>query len=125
MSAPMKDVDSYLAALPKEVRAALEQLRKTIKSAAPEAEETVSYGVPMFKFHGPLVSFGAATNHCAFYVQSPAVMDAHKEELKTYDTSKGTIRFQANEPLPVALVKKLVKARIAENTARAAKKQAK
>lgn len=121
----MVDVNTYLAALPAETKRALEQLRKTIKSAAPKAEETVSYGVPMFKLNGPLVSFGAAANHCAFYVQSPEVMEAHKEELKNYDTSKGTIRFQVTKPLPAALVKKLVKARIQENLARAAKKKAK
>lgn len=79
----------------------------------------------MFKLQGPLVSFGAATNHCSFYVQSPAVMEAHKDELKAYDTSKGTIRFPADKPLPAALVKKLVKARIEENLARAAKKKTK
>lgn len=96
-------------------RRALQQLRETIRSAAPGATEALSYGVPAFKHHGSLVSFGAAKNHCAFYVQSPAVMEAHADELAGYDTSKGTIRFTPDEPLPSTLVKKLVKARMKEN----------
>ena len=112
---PTKDMDEFLAMVPAEARAALEKLRKTIRAAAPDATETIGYGVPMFKYQGrPLVSFGTGKNHCAFYVMSPAVMREHAAELKGYDTSAGTIRFQAANPLPAALVKKLVKARIAE-----------
>lgn len=112
---PTQDMDGFLAMVPEEVRAALEKLRKTIRSAAPDATETIGYGVPMFKHQGrPLVSFGAGKNHCAFYVMSPDVMRAHAAELKGFDTSAGTIRFQAAKPLPASLVKKLVKARIAE-----------
>ena len=77
--------------------------------------EGIGYGVPAFKYRGrPLVSFGAAKSHCAFYVQSPAVMDAHKDDLAGYDTSKGTIRFVPDTPLPDELVTKLVRARMAE-----------
>lgn len=117
-STPVSDVDAYLATVSDEARAALEDLRTTIRAAAPMAVEGISYGVPMFKYRGPLVSFGAATNHCAFYCMSPSVMDAHKDDLKGYDTSKGTIRFPADKPLPAVLVRKLVAARIAENEAR-------
>jgi uncharacterized protein YdhG (YjbR/CyaY superfamily) len=113
-----RDVDAFLAAVPEDPRATLENLRKTIRAAAPEATEGIGYGIPTFYYQGPLVAYAASKNHCGFYVMSPAVMDAHREELKNYDTSKGTIRFPANKPLPAALVKKLVNARIAENEAR-------
>ncbi len=121
MASVPKDVDEYLSDVPDESRAALEKLRKTIRSAAPQAEEGISYGVPTFKHLGGLVGFGAAKTHCGFYVMSPAVMEAHKDELGAYDTSKGSIRFPFNKPLPAALVRKLVKARIAENEVRKAK----
>jgi len=116
MSPKYNTVDEYLAGVPDDMRSALEQLR-TIKGAAPQAEEGLSYSVPAYKYRGVLVSFGAAKNHCAFYVQSPALMDAHADELKGYDTAKGTIRFKPNEPLPAELVTMLVKARIAEKEA--------
>lgn len=93
-------VDDYLAGLPEEFRTALEKLRQPIRAAAPAAEETVSYGIPAFKYQGVLVSFGAAKNHCALYVMSPTTMAAHKDDLKAYDTSKGTIRFTADKQLP-------------------------
>lgn len=121
-TAPARDVDEYLAGVPKEARATLEKLRKTIKAAAPMASEGISYQMPMYKHHGMLVGFAAFKDHCSIF-PGAAVMDAHKEELKRYSTSKGTIRFPVNKPLPATLVKKLVKARIAENEARAAKRQ--
>jgi uncharacterized protein YdhG (YjbR/CyaY superfamily) len=110
-----KTVDEYLAALSDDKRAALEKLRKTIRAAAPNAEECISYQLPAFRLNGMLVAFGATANHCAFYLMSSSTLAAHKDELKDYDTSKGTIRFQPDNPLPTALVRKLVKARIAEN----------
>ena len=114
------DVDAFLADLPVETRAALENLRRAIAAAAPGAEESINYGVPAFKYRGrPLVSFGAAKSHCSFYVQSPAVMEAHRDELAAYDTSKGTVRFAPDAPLPDALVAKLVRARTAETDATA------
>lgn len=117
------DVDAFLATLPDDVRAALQRLRELIAAAAPEAVEAIAYGVPAFKYRGrPLVSFGAGRSgkgHCAFYVQSPPVMDAHRAELRGYDTSKGTIRFPADEPLPEELVTQLVRARMAETDAAA------
>ncbi len=118
MSAKPQTIDEYLALLSNEKRAALEKLRRAIKSAAPKAEECISYQIPAFRLRGRmLVWFGSATNHCAFYPGSFPV-EAHKDELEAYDTSKGTIRFQADSPLPATLVRKLVKARIAEHAAR-------
>lgn len=112
------EIDTFLAALPPNMRHALEDLRRTIARAAPDAVEAFGYGVPAFKYRGrPLVSFGAAKNHLALYAQSPAVMDAHRAELTGYDTSKGTVRFTPDRPLPEALVTKLVKARMAETDA--------
>ena len=114
MSAQAQTIDEYLAPLTREKRAALEKLRKAIKSAAPKAEECISYGVPAFRLGGRLlVAFGAAAKHCAFYPGAHPV-DAHKEELKAYSTSKGTVRFPPDNPLPATLVRKLVKTRIQE-----------
>jgi uncharacterized protein YdhG (YjbR/CyaY superfamily) len=109
-----KTPDDYLAALSDDKRAALETLRKAIKATAPEAEECIIYGLPAFRLKGKLlVAYGAAVNHCAFYPGS--TLKAFKNELKDYDTTgKGTIRFPAERPLPPALVRKLVKTRIAE-----------
>jgi uncharacterized protein YdhG (YjbR/CyaY superfamily) len=96
-------------------RAALETLRKTIKATAPEAEECISYQLPAFRLNGKLlVAYGAAANHCAFYPGS--TLKALTQELKGYDTSKGTIRFPADKPLPAGLVRKLVKLRIAQKS---------
>src|SRR5437667_190409 len=92
-------------------RAGLEKLRRAIKAAAPKAEECISYGLPAFRLDGRLlVAFGAGAKHCVFYPCSSSTVAKHKGDLKEYDTSKGAIRFQADEPLPVALVRKLVKA---------------
>ena len=100
-------------------RLALERLRKAIRAAAPQAEECITYRLPAFRLGGRvLVAFGARANHCAFYPMSASTVAAHQDELEAYDTSKGTIRFPAKRPLPVALVRKLVKARIAENADR-------
>jgi uncharacterized protein YdhG (YjbR/CyaY superfamily) len=112
------EVDATLAAQPGDVREALERLRKTIRAAAPDAVEAIAYGVPAFRYRGrPLVSFGAGKRHCAFYVQSPAVMEAHADLLREYDTSKGTVRFTPADPLPADLVTRLVRARVAETDA--------
>lgn len=114
-----KDVDEYLARLPKDARAALEHLRKTIQSAAPTAVDTISYGMPAFKYRGhPLVGYAAFSGHCSFFPMSPAVVEAHKGDLEGYKTAKGTIQFTIDRPLPASLVKKIVKARMKENDAR-------
>lgn len=115
MSPVAASVDEFLAGVPPDKRAALEDLRKVIRAAAPDATELINYGVPMFRLRGKnLVSYAAAKGHCSFFVQSPAVMDAHANDLKGYATSKGTVRFTPDKPIPAALVTKLVKARIAE-----------
>ena len=118
MATKPQTIDEYLKPLTREKRAALEKLRRAIKSAAPKAEECISYQIPAFRLGGKLlVAFGAARNHCAFYPGAYPVK-AHQDELKPYDTSKGTIRFQADSPLPATLVRKLVKTRIAEYAAK-------
>jgi uncharacterized protein YdhG (YjbR/CyaY superfamily) len=114
-----KDVDDYLAGVPADARAALKQLRKTIKAAAPEATETISYQMRTFKDHGRfLLSYAAFKDHCSLFPASEAVMQAHGEELKPYFSGKGTLRFTADNPIPAALVKKIVKTLIEENAAR-------
>ncbi len=109
-----KTTDEYLASVNADQRVALEKLRKAILTAAPEAEECISYGLPAFRLNGhPLVAFGAWANHCAFYPMSSAVVKAFQEQLTDFDTSKGTVRFSTDKPLPASIVKKMVKARIA------------
>ncbi|HZE13683.1 MAG TPA: DUF1801 domain-containing protein [Chthoniobacterales bacterium] len=94
-------------------RAALAKLRKEINAAAPKAEECISYGVSGFRLNGRLLaSYAASAKHCAFYPGS--IVQQFKRELKGYDTAKGTVRFAADAPLPKALVRKIVKARIAQ-----------
>lgn len=118
MASKPKTIDGYLAAVSDDKRAALEKLRKAIRAAVPKAEECISYALPAFRLEGKfLVAFGAAANHCAFYPGSSPI-EACRDELRGYDTSKGTLRFPADKPLPVALVRKLVKARIAKNAER-------
>jgi uncharacterized protein YdhG (YjbR/CyaY superfamily) len=113
-----RSIDEYLAAVGDDQRAALEKVRKAIKAAAPRAEEGISYGLAAFRLDGrPLVAFGASASHCAFYPMSGHTVADFKSELKDYQTSKGTIRFDAGKPLPAALIRKMVKARIAENEA--------
>jgi uncharacterized protein YdhG (YjbR/CyaY superfamily) len=120
MATKPQTIDEYLAPLSSEQRATLEKLRRAIKTAAPKAEECISYQMPGFRLDGRmLVSFAAWTNHCAFYPGSYP-LEALKIELKNYDTSKGTLRFPLDSPLPAALVRKLVKARIEQNTAKQA-----
>ena len=110
--------DEYLAALSEDKRVALDRLRKAIRAAAPGAEECISYQLPAFRLDGKvLVHLGATANHCAFYPGSGTAVEAHKDDLKGYNTSKGTIRFRADRPPPASLVRKLVKYRIAENAA--------
>jgi uncharacterized protein YdhG (YjbR/CyaY superfamily) len=108
-----KTVATYLATLSPEKRATLQNLRKQILSAAPKAEEYISYGIPAFRLNGKLlVAMAGAANHCSLYPGS--VLRSLKVDVKGYDTSKGTIRFSHDKPLPAALVKSIVKARIAQ-----------
>ncbi len=109
-------IDAYLAGVKAaDQRAALEKLRQTICAVASQAEECISYGLAAFRLNGrPLVAFGAWANHCAFYPMSAATLRNFQTHLKQFETSKGAIRFTTDKPLPVTLVRKLVKARIAE-----------
>lgn len=120
---PAIDVDAYLAAVPPDLRTVLENLRQAIKAAAPKAEEVISYQIPTYKYHGPLVHFVARASYCSFIVVSKAILEKFKNELEGYDTSGTTIHFTAENPLPATLVKKIVKARIAENELRVKHKQ--
>jgi uncharacterized protein YdhG (YjbR/CyaY superfamily) len=116
-------VNKYLAGVPEEKRATLEKLRQTIRTVVPEAEEILWYQMPTFKFEGrPLVTYAAFKDHCSLFPMSNAVIKAHAAELKSYVTSKGTVRFTSDKPLPATLVKKIVRARIKENQARAKKR---
>jgi uncharacterized protein YdhG (YjbR/CyaY superfamily) len=115
-----KTIDEYLAGVNADHRDALQKLRETIHTVAPTAEECISYGIPAFRLNGrSLVFFGAWANHCAFYPGSSNTLKKFRNELRNFQTSKGTLRFSPDKPMPVALVKKLLKARIAENNARA------
>jgi len=116
MKSKPKTIDEYLAGASAGQRAVLEKLRQTIHAAAPSAEEYIGYGLAGFKLNGrPLVYFGAWENHCALYAASPAIQKKFQKELKGFEQSKGTIKFTPERPLPTALVKALVKSRIAEN----------
>jgi uncharacterized protein YdhG (YjbR/CyaY superfamily) len=114
-----EDVDRFLAKVPEDKRAALQKLRKAIRSAAPKATEGIGYAIPTFYQDGPLVSYSFSKNHCSFHLMSPALAKANEDALKPYDTATATIRFTPDNPLPAALVRHLVKARIKENEARA------
>jgi uncharacterized protein YdhG (YjbR/CyaY superfamily) len=112
---PPKNVDDYLARVPEPARGTLHKIRAAIRSALPpEATEDISYGIPTFKYKGPLVWFAAFSNHCSLF-PTASVIEAFKNELKGFSTSKGTIHFPTDKPLPTALVKKLVKARVTQN----------
>jgi uncharacterized protein YdhG (YjbR/CyaY superfamily) len=109
-----KNVDEYLAGVPEPARSALKELRAAIRSAVPpEATEAISYGIPAVKHKGVLVWFAAFSDHCSLF-PTAAVIENFKNELKTYSTSKGTIHFPTDKPLPIALIKKMVKARVAQ-----------
>ncbi len=122
-----KDIDSYLAKVPPRERALLEKLRRAIKSAAPECEEVISYQIPCFKYHGPLVFFAAFPNHLSLYAIGKKLLRDLAGELKPFEIKGTTIHFSVSNPLPASLVKKIVKERIKENVLRlrsgSAKKQ--
>ncbi|MGQ0797458.1 MAG: iron chaperone [Methanobacteriota archaeon] len=118
-----KSVDEYLASVPADMRPALQNLRKTIREAAPEAEEVISYQMPAFRHHGMLVYYAAFKDHCSFFVGSSAARRKFAAVLKPFAAGKGTVHFTPQRPLPAALVKRIVKARVAENEARAQAKR--
>jgi uncharacterized protein YdhG (YjbR/CyaY superfamily) len=109
-------IDEYLATVKPDQRRTLASLRKTIHAVAPKVEECISYGIPAFRLNGrSLVFFGAWANHCAFYPGSSTTLKKFRDDLRGFQVTKGTIRFTPDNPVPVALVKKLIKARIREN----------
>ena len=114
----VQTVEEYLARVPEPARSTLKKIRAAIRSAAPaEATEAISYRIPAFKYKGMLMWYAAFADHCSLF-PGASVIARFKNELKGYSVSKGTIRFPTDKPLPAALVKKLVKARIAENEAK-------
>jgi uncharacterized protein YdhG (YjbR/CyaY superfamily) len=109
-------VEAYLAKVPEPARTTLEKVRATIRSAVPkETTEGLSYGMPAFRYKGALVGYAAFKDHCSFFPMSASLIDTMKDELKGYRTSKGTLQFAMDRPLPAALLKKMVKARVAAN----------
>ena len=112
--AGLNSIGEYIAAFPKEIRRILEDVRATIKASAPDAEERISYQIPTFTLKGNLVHFAAYKKHVGFYPTSSGIR-AFRRELSTYDTAKGTIRFPIDKPLPLKLIGKIVKFRVAEN----------
>ena len=115
---PAGDVDEYLAGVPEDARSVLAKLRATIKAAAPKATEVISYQIPAYKDYGLLVGFAASKSHCTFHIMSTGVTRAHADELRGYQLGKASIRFTPDKPIPAALVRKLVKARLRENESR-------
>ena len=110
-------IDGYIATFPKNVQDILEEMRKVIKESAPESEETISYGMPTFKLKGNLVHFAAYKNHIGFY-PTPSAIEAFKEDLSPYKSSKGAVQFPIDKPIPFELVKKIVIFRVEENLAK-------
>ncbi len=108
-------IDEYIGAFPKETQIIMDELRATIKAAAPEAEEKIAYQMPTFALNGNLVLFAAWKNHIGFYGTSDAIQETLKNELSMYANEKGSLKFPFNTPLPVELIKKIVKLRVAEN----------
>jgi uncharacterized protein YdhG (YjbR/CyaY superfamily) len=114
VAAATAQIDAILERVPADQRAALVALRSIIATAAPGAVEAISYGMPAFRYRGhPLVGYQAAKAHCAFYPMDPAVIEAHRDGLEGYETSKGTIRFTPDRPLPADLIERIVRERVA------------
>jgi uncharacterized protein YdhG (YjbR/CyaY superfamily) len=123
-SAKITSIKEYIAQQPKDVQKGLKELYALVKKNAPGAEETISYGMPAFKFHGMLLYFAAASKHYGFYAM-PGAIKVFKERLENYGTSKGTIRFPFEKPLPKKLIADIVKFRVKENLERQAMKKQK
>jgi uncharacterized protein YdhG (YjbR/CyaY superfamily) len=116
-----KDVDAYIASTPRELHGKLLELRKAIREAAPDAVERISYGMPYYEYKGRLAYFRLAKKHIGLYVPTP-VIEEHKDELKDYETAKGTVRLPLDRDLPIPLIKKLVKDRVKKNELKIAKR---
>lgn len=117
MKTVIKTIDEYLATFPPEVRVALKQLREFISKLAPEATEKISYGIPTFFLNGNLIHFAGYEHHIGLYPGAGAIAE-FKDELKTYETSKGTIRLPIDKPLPFDLISKIIKACVKRNLER-------
>ena len=111
-------IDEYIALFPKDIQKKLEELRATIKAAAPDAKEKIRYQMPTFDLYGNLVHFAAHKNHIGFY-PTPSGIDAFKNELSVYEGAKGSVQFPLDKPLPLKLIRKIVKFRVAENVEKA------
>lgn len=111
----VKTVEEYLSLFPEHQQKELEKIRRAIRDAAPKAEELISYGMPGYKLNGVLVYFGGFKNHCSFFPAGNSAIQKFSNELKGYKTSKGTIQFPLNEPIPISLIKKIVRERVREN----------
>jgi uncharacterized protein YdhG (YjbR/CyaY superfamily) len=120
MQKAAKNVDAYIKAAPKESRDKLIQIRNIIKSVAPKADERISYGMPYYDYKGRLAYFAAFKKHVSLFVPPP-VIEEYAHELEGYKTAKATIHFLIDEPLPITLIKKMVKARIKKNTTKGKK----
>ena len=117
MKKPPKDVDAYIASAPKEVQGKLKEIRAAVKKTAPTAVERISYGMPYYDYKGRLVYFAFAKAHIGLYIPTP-VIEEHKSELKDYQIAKATVRFPLDKKIPVALIKRLIRARIKKNNKR-------
>lgn len=122
--AALTTVDEYIASFPEDVRAVLEKVRGTIRKAAPQAEGRIGYQMPAYRLHRPLVYFAAWKDHWALYPAAGTLIEAFAEELRPYEVAKGTIRFPYSRPVPVRLVRAIVRHRVAENIEAAAAKTA-
>ena len=117
-------IDEYISEFPKDIQKKLKELRTAIRKAAPKAEEKISYAIPTFALHGNLVHFAAFKSHIGFY-PAPRAIQEFKEELSKYEGGKGTVQFPLDEPIPLKLVTRMVKFRVAENMEKAALKKLK
>jgi uncharacterized protein YdhG (YjbR/CyaY superfamily) len=119
---PLKTIDDYIAGFPTEVQEILEKIRSTIRKAAPDAKETINYGIPTFTLNGNLVHFAGFKNHIGFY-PTPSGIEKFKEELSAYAGAKGSVQFPLDKPMPLGLIRNIVKFRVKENLERAAGKK--
>ncbi len=121
MNNPAASIDAFIAQFPPEIQQVLESVRQTIHHAAPDAQEKISYGIPTFTLKGNLVHFSAYQHHIGFYPGAQAIVD-FADDLKPYETSKGTVKFPLDKPIPLDLIKKITEYRVQANQAKAAKK---
>lgn len=118
------NIDSYIAAMPEHIQPLLEKTRQAIRKGAPKAEELISYGMPAFRFHGMLVYFAGFRNHCSFFPGNAGLISEMRDELSRFKTSKGTIQFTVENPLPASLITRMTRIRVQQNLEKeAAKKQ--